>query len=84
MCCDEKLLAWRLCLRSLFHSPMMVFQEVPVTIEPGICIREEGLEVRLDNDFFIRKEGLEDLMASIPIKVEEIEQLMREQEASKK
>jgi Xaa-Pro aminopeptidase len=63
---------------------MMGFQEVPVTIEPGICIREEKLEVRLDNDFFIRKEGLEDLMASIPIEVEEIERLMREQEASKK
>ena len=47
-----------------------------LTIEPGIYIREEGLGVRLENDFLIREEGLEDLMASIPIEVEEIEELM--------
>ena len=52
-------------------EPGMVF-----TIEPGIYIREEGLGVRLENDFVIREEGLEDLMASIPIEVEEIEALM--------
>jgi len=47
-----------------------------LTIEPGIYIREEGLGVRLENDFVIREEGIEDLMASIPIEVEEIEELM--------
>jgi Xaa-Pro aminopeptidase len=52
-------------------EPGMVF-----TIEPGIYIREEGLGVRLENDFVIREEGLEDLMASIPIEAEEIEELM--------
>jgi Xaa-Pro aminopeptidase len=46
------------------------------TIEPGIYIREEGLGVRLENNFLIREEGLEDLTASIPIEVEEIEELM--------
>jgi Xaa-Pro aminopeptidase len=52
-------------------EPGMVF-----TIEPGIYIREEGLGVRLENNFVIREEGLEDLMASIPIEAEEIEELM--------
>jgi Xaa-Pro aminopeptidase len=47
-----------------------------LTIEPGIYIREEGLGVRLENIFVIREEGLENLMASIPIEVEEIEELM--------
>jgi Xaa-Pro aminopeptidase len=47
-----------------------------LTIEPGIYIRDEGLGVRLENDFVIRREGLEDLMISIPIEVEEIEELM--------
>ncbi len=52
-------------------EPGMVF-----TIEPGIYIREEGLGVRLENNFVIREEGIEDLMASIPIEAEEIEELM--------
>jgi Xaa-Pro aminopeptidase len=47
-----------------------------LTIEPGIYIREERLGVRLENNFVIREEGLEDLTASIPIEVEEIEELM--------
>jgi len=47
-----------------------------LTIEPGIYIREEGLGIRLENDFVIREEGLEDLMDSIPIEADEIEALM--------
>jgi len=52
-------------------EPGMVF-----TIEPGIYIREEGLGVRLENIFLMREEGLEDLTASMPIELEEIEALM--------
>ena len=52
-------------------APGMVF-----TIEPGIYIREEGLGVRLENNFVIRENGLEDLMATIPLEAEEIEELM--------
>jgi Xaa-Pro aminopeptidase len=47
-----------------------------LTIEPGIYIRSENLGIRLENDFVIREEGAEDLMATIPIAVEEIEELM--------
>lgn len=56
------------------HQPFaegMVF-----TIEPGIYIREEGLGVRLENDFVIGKDSNFDLMGNIPIEADEIEELM--------
>ncbi len=46
------------------------------TCEPGIYIQEEKLGVRLENDILITAEGPEDLMKSIPIEVDEIEDLM--------
>ncbi len=46
------------------------------TIEPGIYIREEGLGIRLENNFLITETGNIDLMASIPMDAEEIEDLM--------
>jgi Xaa-Pro aminopeptidase len=52
-------------------EPGMVF-----TIEPGIYIREEGLGIRLENNFLITETGNIDLMANIPIDAEEIEDLM--------
>lgn len=51
--------------------PGMVF-----TCEPGIYIHEENLGIRLENDILITDEGPVDLMANIPIEVEEIEALM--------
>lgn len=47
-----------------------------LTVEPGIYIREEGLGIRLENDIVITENGIIDLMANIPIEVEEIEDLM--------
>lgn len=52
-------------------EPGMVF-----TVEPGIYIREESLGIRLENDVVITENGLHDLMANIPIEVDEIEDLM--------
>jgi Xaa-Pro aminopeptidase len=52
-------------------EPGMVF-----TVEPGIYIREESLGVRLENDVVITKDGVNDLMADIPIEPQEIEELM--------
>lgn len=46
------------------------------TIEPGIYIREEGLGIRLENNFLITETGNVDLMANIPIEIDEIEDLM--------
>ncbi len=47
------------------------------TIEPGIYIEEEHIGVRIENNFWITKNGNKDLMKNIPITVEEIETLMR-------
>lgn len=54
-------------------EPGMVF-----TIEPGIYIREEGLGIRLENNFVIQEGDTLDLMADIPINAEEIEAIMQE------
>jgi len=54
-----------------------VFEEnMLVTVEPGIYIREENLGVRLENNIVIKKSGNIDLMGNIPIDAEEIEDLM--------
>ena len=46
------------------------------TIEPGIYIREEGLGIRLENDYLISSKGNKNLMENIPIEVEEVEDAM--------
>ncbi|MGN6492663.1 MAG: aminopeptidase P family protein [Agriterribacter sp.] len=47
------------------------------TVEPGIYIEEENLGVRIENNFWIGKNGNKDLMKKIPITAEEIETLMK-------
>ena len=47
------------------------------TIEPGIYIEEEQIGIRIENNFWITKNGNKDLMKNIPITVEDIETLMR-------
>ena len=47
------------------------------TIEPGIYIEEENMGVRIENNFWITKNGNKDLMKNIPITVEDIESLMK-------
>jgi len=48
-----------------------------MTCEPGIYIREEGFGVRLENTVLVTKEGAVDLMESIPIEPDEIEEIMK-------
>lgn len=47
-----------------------------MTVEPAIYIPEEKIGVRLENDILIQEEKNLDLMADIPIEVQEIEDLM--------
>ncbi|MEI9934699.1 MAG: M24 family metallopeptidase [Ferruginibacter sp.] len=47
------------------------------TIEPGIYIEEEKMGIRIENNYWITKNGNKDLMKKIPITVEEIEALMK-------
>jgi len=48
-----------------------------LTVEPGIYIEEEKMGIRIENDVCITADGNKDLMANIPITVEEIEALMK-------
>jgi Xaa-Pro aminopeptidase len=54
-------------------KPGMIF-----TCEPGIYIPEEGLGIRIENDILITTRQPVDLMAEIPVEVEDIEEAMRE------
>ena len=47
-----------------------------LTLEPGIYIQEEGIGIRLENDILITESGNVDLMAHVPIEIEDIENLM--------
>jgi Xaa-Pro aminopeptidase len=47
-----------------------------LSCEPGIYIAEEGFGIRLENDIMVDDEPV-DLMAHIPIEVDEIEKLMK-------
>jgi len=47
------------------------------TVEPGIYIEEEQMGIRIENNFWITKNGNKDLMKNIPITVEDIESLMK-------
>ena len=47
------------------------------TIEPGIYIEEEKMGVRIENNFWITKNGNVDLMKNIPITTDDIEALMK-------
>lgn len=52
-------------------KPGMLF-----TCEPGIYIPEENIGIRLENDILITENGPADLMESVPLEVEEIEDAM--------
>ncbi len=59
----------------LITEPMQANQVY--TVEPGIYIPAEGFGIRLEDDLVIQKEGEPfNLMANIPIEVEEIEEIM--------
>ncbi len=47
------------------------------TVEPGIYIEEEQMGIRIENNYWITKNGNKDLMENIPITVEDIEGIMK-------
>lgn len=46
------------------------------TIEPGIYIREENLGVRIEDDYVIGEHANTNLLAGVPIEIDEIEAIM--------
>lgn len=51
------------------------------TIEPGIYIEEEQMGVRIENNFWVTRNGNKDLMKNIPIEADEIEAFMKNSKA---
>ena len=47
------------------------------TVEPGIYIEEEQMGIRIENNFWITRNGNKDLMKNIPITTDEIEAWMK-------
>jgi Xaa-Pro aminopeptidase len=47
------------------------------TIEPGIYIEEEQMGIRIEDNYWITKNGNKDLMKNIPKAIDEIESLMK-------
>jgi Xaa-Pro aminopeptidase len=63
------------------HDPGLKHQPLKpgmvITCEPGIYIREEKIGIRLENDILVTENDPVNLMAHIPIEVDEIENLMQ-------
>jgi Xaa-Pro aminopeptidase len=55
-----------------------------MTVEPGIYIPGEQLGVRLENDVLVTQDKPVDLLASVPIEADEIEDLMNSAAAARK
>lgn len=49
-----------------------------LTCEPGLYIREENIGIRIENNILVTKDGPVNLTAQIPMKVEEIERMMKQ------
>ena len=59
----------------LLHEPMKANQVF--TVEPGIYLPDENMGIRLEDDVVIQEQGSpKNLMANIPIEIEEIEDIM--------
>lgn len=55
-------------------KPGMVF-----TIEPSLQVREEGINMRLEDMILITEKGAENMSAFVPMEIPEIEQIMKEE-----
>ena len=55
-----------------------------LTVEPGIYIKEEGLAIRLENDIVAQPDRNVNLMETVPIEAEEIEELMNRRKKLRK
>lgn len=56
---------------------MPIQEGMVFTIEPGIYVQEEAIGVRIENNFWVNKNGNTDLFKGVPITTAEIEAAMR-------
>ena len=64
-------------VHDLADRHMKVQEGMVFTCEPGIYIPEENIGIRIENDLVVTSGEPLDLMATIPIEVDEIEALMQ-------
>lgn len=55
-------------------KPGMVF-----TIEPSLLVREENINIRLEDMILITEKGAENMSAFVPMEIDEIEKVMKEE-----
>lgn len=63
-------------VHDLAHRYQPVEAGMVFTVEPGIYILEENLGIRIENNIMVTDQGPVDLMAKIPVEVEDIEERM--------
>ncbi|MFT6708545.1 MAG: Xaa-Pro aminopeptidase, partial [Flavobacteriales bacterium] len=63
-------------VHDLAHRYQPIQTGMVFTVEPGIYILEENLGIRIENNILVTEEGPVDLMANIPVEVEDIEEWM--------
>lgn len=56
---------------------MPIQEGMVFTIEPGIYVQEEAIGVRIENNFWVNKNGNTDLFKAVPITTADIEAAMR-------
>ena len=44
------------------------------TIEPGLYLKDEGIGIRIEDDYLMKKDGVECLSQPIPKEVDDVEQ----------
>ena len=63
-------------VHDVFDPALPLAENMIVTVEPGIYIREENMGIRLENLIVIGKDGNQDLMQGVPLEADEIEATM--------
>ncbi|WP_309387331.1 aminopeptidase P family protein [Cerasicoccus frondis] len=63
-------------VHDVYPSNTAVAEGMVFTIEPGIYITEEGIGIRLENNFLVGKDGNTDLCAGVPLTADEVEAAM--------
>jgi Xaa-Pro aminopeptidase len=63
-----------------YKEPMA--ENMVFTVDAGIYVREWGIGLRIEDNVLVTKDGSENLSASIPVTIEEIESLMADRQDS--